>query len=847
MNTKQFLFVTILLFFAEFASARERPFIWVQPNEKEAILQKIETQAWAKSMYDKFFERMEEDIKIYQKNPADFLKKLPFNWEKQQDGLTPPLFTIIRGEPDSGKKIDEIMKYLQLGIDCGMFYYLTNDEKYAQCATDILNAVVQGISQIPLPKGKGNFGWIMSEDHLYGARVFGAQIPIIYDFVAPFIQKGGKPFDIGKNEKIDFPNEKAQKVFYNYAKLSIDQGMTGSNWSVLEAPSFVQNLLALDNKFQRDSLLDIYLYKGSERQDPFVEIASHYKQIGDVYPETSQYSNGVSSLTTVLMSIVSKYKPDLHLGQNYPLIPLALSRWEVLKYPNDEIIRFGDGKRHGGTSYSACEMAYYLGRIDKVEELTETFGILINTAISKNEYQRGMLGKRSYGAGAYIQPLQLLWACAEIEGEVKNRVIPRTDNMPHASVFLQRNLSETGKAEDGLMCFVGGAHMVHGHAGGMDMELYGQGQVLGVDHGNGSYRKDIHENYSRLFAAHNSVIVNGSSESEGAWVNLGINPVQLLTMEPMPREEAVSPFYSFSTTSFVDDKGHKAEAYQERTLALIRTSETTGYYVDMFRSKSKLPNEFHDYLYHNIGDKLEFLNADLQLNPTPDRYMENANLPWVQNRQYRHPGWHYFEDVKTSSTYFKDIKVRFSAEKFEKPIYMDLYIPGCENREYTKVDAPKTFEAPAPYQNKPTPTLVVRKTGEAWDNPFVVVFEPFDGKSDNHSVVSVEKIEQDSNYKGVKVVSKINGQRLIQYIITQEANGNYSDISLGISFTGSFAVVTTNEYGKLLNLYIGNGKHLEFGKISIKSEVENAGAFLDLTGEEPIFKTNRGKVTYSIY
>ncbi len=653
MNKQTILYLAILLFLAEILTAKERPFIWVQQNEREAILQKIETQPWAKSLYDKFSERMEEDLKLYQKNPADFLKKLPFNWEEQKEGLTPPLFAIKRGEPGSGEKIDEIMKYLQLGIDCGMFYYLTKDEQYAQCATDILNAMVQGISQIPLPKGYGNFGWIMPVDHLYGARVFGAQIPIIYDFVAPFIEKGGKPFDIGKNGKIDFPDKMAQKVFYNYAKLAIDQGMTGSNWSVLEAPSLVQNLLALNNETQRDSLLDIYLNKGSDRQDPLSVIASHYTKLGDVYPETSQYSSAVSSLSTTLITMLEKYDSSLQLAQKYPYLILALSRWEAMKYPNGEIVRFGDGKRHGGTSYSSCEIAYYLGKTVGSKTLTETFGSLLQTAISEGEYRRGELGGRNYGASAYFEPLQLLWDCPTIEGEVEKSTIPRTDEMPHASVFLQRNLSASGEPEDGLMCFVGGAHMVHGHAGGMDMELYGRGQVLGVDNGNGGYRKDIHENYSRLFAAHNSVIVNGSSQSEGGWANLEINPVQLVTMEPMPREEAVSPYHSFSTTSFVDDKGDKAEAYEERTLALIRTSETTGYYVDVFRSKSKLPNEYHDYLYHNIGDKLEFENADMPLNPTPERYTANANLPWVQNRQFRHPGWHFFEDVQTSNQYRK--------------------------------------------------------------------------------------------------------------------------------------------------------------------------------------------------
>lgn len=357
--------------------------------------------------------------------------------------------------------------------------------------------------------------------------------------------------------------------------------------------------------------------------------------------------------------------------------------------------------------------------------------------------------------------------------------------------------------------------MVHGHAEGMNIELYGCGHVLGVDNGRGRYQQDIHENYSRLFAAHNTVIVNGNSRGEGGWVNLGINTVQLIAMEPMPREKAVSPNYSFSVTSFVDDKGDLAEAYQERTLALIRTSETTGYYVDVFRSKSELPNEFHDYLYHNIGDTLDFLNDDLSLNPTPDRYMANANLPWVQNRQYRHPGWHFFEEVQTSENYENDVLARFAAARFEEPIYMDLRIPGFGDREYTKVMAPHTFEAPQPYQNRQTPTLVIRKNGEAWLDPFVVVFEPYKG-SDNNSVVSVEKMVQDGIYKGVKVVSIVDDEELVQYVITQVQNDRFIDESRGIFFSGTFAVISVDSDGKLQNMYIGEGDELRYGEISLK-------------------------------
>jgi len=101
----------------------------------------------------------------------------------------------------------------------------------------------------------------------------------------------------------------------------------------------------------------------------------------------------------------------------------------------------------------------------------------------------------------------------------------------------------------------------------------------------------------------------------------------------------------------MDDKGDKAEATQERTMALVRTSSTSGFYVDIFRSKSALPNEYHDYLYHNIGDKLTFNNKDLKLNSDKDRFQANAKGPHIYNKQFRNPGWHFFEKVKSSTTY----------------------------------------------------------------------------------------------------------------------------------------------------------------------------------------------------
>lgn len=817
------------------AQLQQRPFIWVKQEEKAQILNKIKTQAWANSFYKEFKQRVDGDIVTYKKSPEDFLKQIPFDWSKQKTGITLPLKTFEDSVDKNATDRSLQNKFLQIGIDCGVMYFLTEDKIYAQCAVDILNAYVEGLIQIKPSADKGNGGWLYPTDHLREARIIGAQLPIIYDFTANYIEKQKLAYDVGKKKPVAFSISNAQKVFLTYAQLAVEHGHTGSNWSVLESFSLVQNALALNDLELRNKYLDYYLIKGTEQQDALPDVSHKYKNDGDVYPETSQYSNGVAEFTTRMLLVLDHYNPNLKLGQKYYKIPFALDRWNSIRYPNDEIIRFGDGHRHFEVPYDAYDMGYLLGKREGITKLTEKFGPLVAEGIESKEYDRAKVGKRSGGISPYFTPTQLLWL-DEIKEDfsVENISLPRTDQFTHAGVFLQRNLSETKKAEDGLMCFVGGGHMVHGHAGGMDMELYGLGEVLGVDNGRGSYRTDLHENYSRLFAAHNTVIVNGNSRGEGGWAGLGMNTTQLMSMEPKPLEKALSPNYSFTKTSFLDDKGDKAEATQERTLALIRTSPTTGYYVDVFRSKSNLPNEYHDFVYHNIGDELKFINDSISLKPDNERYMSNSNSQWKQNGQYRNPGWHFFKDVESSNTYESDVKVRFGIKKLkDKPRYMNLFILGNKNREYTKVKAPSTFEAPKPYDKLPTPTLVIRQKGEAWTNPFAVIYEPTFDKDARNGVQSVSKLEYKGVFKGFKVISKINNNEITQFIINQEANTVFENKKTGIYFKGSFAIITLNQNKKLENIYIGEGFDLNYDKISIQSkDTKMMSAYIHFSNNE---------------
>ncbi|GGZ25478.1 hypothetical protein GCM10007049_17500 [Echinicola pacifica] len=800
------------------AQGSDRPLIWVNQSDKAEILQKIENQPWAKDFYEAYKNRLDKELNQYMDSPSQFLRQMPWDWSKQVNGNIPPLKTFLDFSQENSGARSILNQYLQMGIDAGILYYLTGEEDYAQFALDILHTYVEGIHQLQPSSATGNGGWVYPDDHLREARVIGAQLPIIYDFIAGFLAQNPKAYDLGQDRMVDFSIEKAQALFLTYARLAVEHGHTGSNWSVLESFSLVHNALALEDLSLRKKYLDFYIKEGTSKQDALPDIAASYQNEGDVYPETSQYSNGVAEYSSRMILLLDHYDFRLKLGREYYKIPLSIDRWNSLRYPNGDIARFGDGHRYFEEPYEGYDMAYLLGQKEDIPKLTRKFGPLLTEAIRKGKYDRAKLGPRTSPVSVYLQPTRLLWIEETKDFPFEELSLPRTDDFPHAGLYLQRNLSSTGNPHFGLMSFVGGAQMVHGHASGMDMELYGLGEVLGVDQGRGAYRTDLHENYSRLFAAHNTVVVNGASQGEGDWVNLGINTTELIAMEPMPKENARSPYHSFSRTGFVDDRGDKAEAQQERTMALIRTSPTTGYYMDIFRSKSSLEEEYHDYLYHNIGDRLEFLNQELTLRAEPKRYKENEEADYKPNQHYRNPGWHFFEEVMSTGIYESELTARFEINQLTGyDRYMKVYIPGNVDREYTKVMAPRTFESPKPYDELPTPTLVIRQQGEAWTQPFALIFEPTEKNGLSSGIQSVEKLEAGGVFKGFKVVSKIDNKILTQYIISQGKEEEYVHTGMNFRFEGAFAVITYGERRRLQHVYIGEGRLFDCKELKLSS------------------------------
>lgn len=806
-----------------------RPFVWVRDSEKTAILAKIGAQPWAQGVRNAMISRVATNVASHQSDRDAFLRQLPVNWSDP----IPNFKTMLNTSPQSEVRTPAVAKF-NLGLDCAVLYYLTGETKYAHCAADILHNVVKTLLPVAPDPDLVNGGWIVRNDLLLEARILGTHLPIIYDFLRPFLESN-QVWDVPSGALADFNYYQAQAVFRTYYRLVRDHGSANSNWSALMATCMLNNLLALADPAERAAALTVYLTTGSSRQASLNYDYRHYVEPGNIWPESLQYAGDVVSIRSTHLVLLERYDPTLDLVGQYPNYPLSLSRISYLRYPNGQQISFGDGPRKtGGEPYFEYEVIYQHAKARGRQDLVDHFGAAIQRGVAGGQHNRSAVA--SYEAlGMHNEPVQLLWFAADVSEAAVPQVLPTTDRLPFAGIALQRNPSPQGPLY-GLMGFVGGAGHIHSHASGMSMELYGAGQVLGAKSGKGTYLSTLHENYYRLFASNNTIIVNGASRGQTGWEDIGINTVGTAALEPAVAQAPVSPNHSFTTSTFSDNRGSGAEATQQRTLGIIRTSPTTGYYVDLFRSDSSLANEYHDYIYRNVGDGVTLATdtGPLALTSAPNRFASDIG------DTYKQPGWRYFTNTEVSAATADTVRVDFSATLPAGPTQMRMHMAGSSGREYARVMSPSIVDAPSPYHTRLAPAVVIRSSGSAWNQPFAAVFEPHLGAPGSGSVKTVAKLEKNGVVVGLQVGSTVGERNLIQYVLSNpNPTDVYEDPVRGLSFTGRYAVVTDHGDGSG-SLYLGEGSSLAFkGNTVTSANGANTQAYVEFApGQSPVVKSN---------
>ena len=831
----------------------EHPYLIVKNKDKPGILEKINSTQWAKNTFDSMVVRLTPYVERHNTDPewilsrymmnrtpgqyyTDFYSTQSLTIERMEGNAPHPTVRVARfartpvnaeGQnyrlppieeltpydtasymhlinPATGEKdfvepwgmIESVNRSInQLAMEASVLYWLTGKDEYAKFAADILDQFARGAYyQNPL-HGHQSFGFIGLQtlnDATY------QPLMLAYDFVYPYLVKNG------------YEMKYYQPVWEKFALTELVNGYWDNNWYAAESCTMMYAAMLLVDKSKRDFYIEHFMEKDTidgrwghlslrSTVEQWLTPDGHWKEPG------GYHNFPVSNLLKA--SLTMEYN-GYKVFDKYPALFDAASVVMKYVYPNLGISSFGDSGR-GTPSSELLEIALIFAskyRQDAIPALLACMDQLTQSGLYKRERMS-------------------VFALLTYLPEVKNDNAyayewPRSGTFDFAKFYLQRN----GTDKDyGLMYSIQCATYNHNHNNGMAMELYGSGDVMGIDPGTGPfYEHPMHMTYFAQWAAHNTVVAAGSSASVPFYGHAGVKNVgqlEMKAMEPLPEAEAVSPYVSFTDSRYFDQS---TETNQQRTMALIRTSNKSGYYVDIFRSDNKTRN---DYMYHNIGNSLELLTTGGQsVRMSPGQ---------IELTGDDYPGFRHISDVKSSGKYADDVIAMFTMLNDKSGTrYMKAYIPKNANQNYYTGYSPKTRTAGS-YSNLNVPTLMIQNKGEAWTNPFIVVYEPYFEK-DGSAIQKVTAIDCDKDFVTLLVDGKNNEK---QYVF----QGN--DISLeksatNYTFKGYFGAISLADQ-QIRSIYLGQGKKIAFGDYIVESSNDDGAVNFDLSGDEIKISSNQ--------
>jgi hypothetical protein len=717
------------------------------------------------------------------KNPAAAPVRVPY---KQSGHL-------VRG---NNKEI------LELAEKASFAYWLTGEERYAKFAADILWPWMLGTyyMQPILDPGKssgGPGGWAPGGilgyyDYEQIHDELGFTAAPAYDFLTDYLRQHPDAHlaATGKNS-----TELAGVVFKRFIDLGLVRGDKRGNWNVNGWNMMLRPILVLEpNRFYADGhgreyYLQFYTTTSTQYHEALPDMLRVYDPVTGLWPESPGYAFG--TIGTLLDHALLLRHQGLDVVKGNPTFnraALAMLPWLDARA---NTVVFGDD-RGGPADFQVFErlLTYYtsLGDTARMRQVAAVLQKGISTGAYRRAKTSGWIGLCANA------PLP------EVAGVI---VAPRTTySAAHRHLVLRNGSDEA----IGLMATLYGGypHQRHLIANGLAMQLYGRGWALAPDaSGYESY-------WSADYAYHQTA--TGSNTILPGYTD---GPITLNAVEPavpagvFTADRGISPYCSFADVS----AGEK-----RRLVSIIRTSPTTGYYVDIFRSNQ--PD--NDYLYHNLGNTLQLSSATGQ--PLPLQPLDS--LP----RAYS-PGYRYFTHPQQAA-YAGDFRARWTVSAVSPPLVMDMWMQGQPNRQIVQVEAPYTSlkqgVTPGGVNVAPqgTPTLLVRQTNQnAWQAPFVAVFEPYEAAK--KSVANITALGSTPNFAGLLVESlplnaELTGRR--EYIC-QALDTTTHCPSKDLAFRGTFGVAAENAQG-FQYLYLGVGQALQLKGYGLAASTPTAATLV---------------------
>ncbi|WP_299780787.1 heparinase II/III family protein [uncultured Formosa sp.] len=782
------LAILAMLFCAANVNAQEisHPRIYTSNVSKTEFLEHIKKQDWKQSLVDKKIKNLEKYIELCKNDPTWLVSRLQMNWKTKHnkvylkggnfdysEGSAPvptvrfsgtrdwsteyvkprfedmePYFDDPRGyyleHKKTGKKewvhpskmghaIEGINRsIMDLVADAAFLYWMTGDEKYAEFALPVYQTYMEGMYYRDNPIDLTNSG----QQRLSGLATFEViheQILIhlltTYDFL----------YDYFEAHNVNLDHNVA--VFQKWGDQIINNGVPDNNWNLFQARFLTYVAMALDsnsaykNGKGREYYLDLIFNTSTERQLSINESLLVYNQETGIWPESASYSIHVISTLLNIVTLLDHSTNNNELA-NFPIIEkAALSSFQYL-FPSGYSIGFGDSN-HKPLPPENFELLIAMYR--KYNELDKETVIsgLLEQMIAKGEYKRK--ADNLFELFFYVDDLKSV----KTDKNALNQLTTPTFYASNVSLFNQR----LGMGDDAMMVSTFGSFGNHAHANGVAIELYANGYALGPDMGKGSsYWHENHNDYYSKFPAHNTVVVNGVSDYNA------MRSYHPFTLDQAFPKSGITPSFKGLTYSKVSFFEPKAKANQQRFTALIKSKSSTGYIVDVFRSKTqKEGKQRHDYFYHNLGQSLQILDMNskvLPLKSTDDFGSKYGDIK----------GYDYLTNKKKITT-AKDVKALYKLTPENQPDHlMKLWVKGSDNQTIYTAMAPKSNviskgTAPENVLNDSIHTLIVKREAEAWNNPFAVVFNPYIEGQENPIInVTYSKIKENPSTQVINVL-----------------------------------------------------------------------------------------------
>ncbi len=831
------------------------PRIYITQDEKQDLQKTIQNEAWAQKVLEGIHQRIDEHVERHVSDPEWMPSRLQMYWKTKAtnvyvngiyyshaDGEAPVPTVKYTGSRDyttnyTTPKLEDVLPYMDdergvylpnkskegqpfewveiaqtggilhrineniigLARDAAFIYWLEGDERYAKFAYDVYDTYMTGMyyRNEPIDLLKGHI------QTLVGLTCFQViheknlrNVSELYDFLHPYIEA---------NHQENITNY--DTTIKKWTDLVIKNGVPQNNWNlhqaniILKAAMVLQDDKNYDDGKGREFYINHILNVTSPRQWSMTKLMDYgYDENTGVWAECPGYS---MSVTKELMHFIKDFDNtfDHNVLPYTPVMDKAVKMLPQYLFPNGQTVGFGDTYYDHVSTEPMGDMIRFAQKYKdeaKEKDFTAMYRLFEPNADHPKQEMRRRANVSSFFAS---KPLEIN---TEYDKAKLSDYITQTFYAPNVSWHVQR----MGEGKNGMMLSLNGSLGNHMHANGINMELYGKGFVQGADPGKGAgYLQPIYLEYYSQFPAHNTVMVDGISSYTEMYSSHAFD-----LMGEYPASEQKDGYYADITYSDVFFLEPETRSDQNRTVSIVKTGAETGYYVDVFRSKKQRKGDkFHDYYYHNLGQSMQVMDA------------QGKPLELVPSEEFAFAGGHlyaldYMWDKKSIRS-DKDYQVEWEIDmpEGEDNVYMNLWMKGTEGREVFTMKSPpcKSFrnKGAIPYDvsHEPYLTLAARQHGEAWEHPFISVYEPYTS-AEGKSIASIKAFEDENGAKDFAGLHITNKSGREDFIFSSYGGriAKYTDKSSD----ASYALIAKEKDADFV-LFMGNGTQLRANKYQL--------------------------------